>query len=256
MMHIVYHPDMEAGNYASDPAAAPGRLDTMLAALETHPEYVVVEPEPATEEDLLRAHTPRHVAQIKRDPELYRLATLAAGGAIKAAQLAWEGHPTFALIRPPGHHASADSCWGFCFFNNMSVALLKLFADHGVDRAFVLDFDLHVGDGNINILSEQAPNVEILNPRRESDEARYLEEVRETIAGLGPLDVVAASAGFDQYEKDWGGLLSTRAYRELGAQLKTLATEKAHGRRFALFEGGYYHADLGKNMVALCDGLG
>jgi len=30
-------------------------------------------------------------------------------------------HYAYALCRPPGHHASADSCWGFCYFNNIAI---------------------------------------------------------------------------------------------------------------------------------------
>ncbi|MHA1734688.1 MAG: hypothetical protein ACTSU5_22350, partial [Promethearchaeota archaeon] len=260
-MHIVYHPKFKPGGYSSDPAADPGRLDYIVEEIESHRadgSWTVVEPEPATERDVLRAHTKSHVKRIKRNPELYEIALLAAGGAARAAELAWEGKPAFAVIRPPGHHASADSCWGFCFFNNMSVALLKIFEEKGVNRAFVLDFDLHTGDGNINILldHEDHPDihVNILNPSGGSEEA-YLDTVRERLEKVGPVDIVAASAGFDQGVRDWGGLLSSGAYRELGNMLKEFAERNANGRRFAILEGGYFHADLGEHLAAFCEGF-
>jgi acetoin utilization deacetylase AcuC-like enzyme len=56
---------------------------------------------------------------------LYKIASLAPGGALRAAQMGLS-EPCFALIRPPGHHASAASSWGFCYFNNMAVALETL----------------------------------------------------------------------------------------------------------------------------------
>ena len=108
----------------------------------------------ATDKDILRAHTKRHYDYIKHDPLLFELAALAAGGAILAAETAFNGEPSFAVIRPPGHHASADSCWGFCYFNNISISLLKLFSEGKINSAFVLDFDLHTGEGYIaNIIS-------------------------------------------------------------------------------------------------------
>jgi acetoin utilization deacetylase AcuC-like enzyme len=85
-----------------------------------------------------------------RQEGLYDIAALAAGGAIQAARLGLET-PAFGAIRPPGHHASSDSCWGFCYFNNMAVALLTLKDEGLIETATILDFDLHYGDGNVNI---------------------------------------------------------------------------------------------------------
>lgn len=129
-----------------DPAASPGRLDGIMNIIESKKDdYEIVTPKPASEKDILRAHGERHFRYIREDSLLYELASLAAGGSIMAAEEAYKGNPTFAVIRPPGHHASADSCWGFCFFNNVSISLLKLFSEKKIKSAFVLDFDLHTG---------------------------------------------------------------------------------------------------------------
>jgi acetoin utilization deacetylase AcuC-like enzyme len=56
---------------------------------------------------------------------LFEAASLAAGGAICAAEQALQGDAAFALIRPPGHHASANRAWGMCYFNNMAIAIKK-----------------------------------------------------------------------------------------------------------------------------------
>ncbi len=82
---------------------------------------------------------------------VYDIAALAAGGAIQTAAIGLT-EPCFGLIRPPGHHASAASSWGFCYFNNMAVALEKLYREKKIGTAFILDFDLHFGDGTVNIL--------------------------------------------------------------------------------------------------------
>jgi acetoin utilization deacetylase AcuC-like enzyme len=145
-MKIVFHERYFTSDYSMDPAASPGRLEGIMDKLKANKEYEIIEPKPASEEDILRAHTKRHLQYIKRDKLLFELASLAAGGSILAAQEGYNDNPTFAVIRPPGHHASADSCWGFCFFNNVSISLLKLYSESKIKSAFILDFDLHTGD--------------------------------------------------------------------------------------------------------------
>lgn len=265
MMKIIFHEKFYE-HYTYDPAAAEGRLEPIVEELQAY-NYEIIAPEPATETDILRAHTQGHLWEIEADHAVSDMAFLAAGGAILAAQLAYEGTPTFAVIRPPGHHASADSCWGFCYFNNMAVSLLHLNAYEKIQAAFILDFDLHFGDGTVNILGSKKDllKAEILNPlkheiqnntqSRAEREKEYLEKIDETFNRMGSFDIVAASAGFDEYEKDWGGKLSTKAYKIIGKMMKDFAEDKCQGRRYALLEGGYYHPDLGKNVLAFCQGF-
>ncbi len=198
-MNIIFHEKFHE-TYDSDPAAAPGRMEPIMRELKKYPLYKLISPPPAKLKDILRAHSARHIENIKRNDIIYTMALLAAGGAIKAAELACAGEPTFACIRPPGHHASRDSCWGFCFFNNMAVSLLKLEAEGKIKSAFILDFDLHTGDGNINILGEK-PSFTILNPRSPQEEG-YLKEISFVLNKAGDCDIIAASAGFDEYIKD------------------------------------------------------
>lgn len=146
-MKVVFHEDFKKV-YTSDPAASAGRMEAVKNALEGKVEFV--EPVPASKDDILRLHTPEHVRYVEREG-IYDIAALAAGGAIKAAEIGLT-EPCFALIRPPGHHASADSSWGFCYFNNMAIALEKLKREGKIKKAFILDFDLHFGDGNVNLL--------------------------------------------------------------------------------------------------------
>jgi acetoin utilization deacetylase AcuC-like enzyme len=182
---------------------------------------------------------------------------LAAGGAIKAAELGFDKKPAFGLIRPPGHHASADSCWGFCFFNNMSIALLRLISEKKIKSAFILDFDLHTGDGNINILKSNVPDIRILNPSS-GNESHYMEEVVNTFESLkkDEIDIVCASAGFDNAIGDWGGTLSTNAYREIGNCMREYSEKLCEGRRFAILEGGYNFELMPTNLNAFCKNFG
>jgi len=112
-------------SYTMDPAAASGRMEAILDVIKDRVTFV--EARPAGEEDIAACHTSAHIAHI-RQIGLYGIAALAAGGAIQAAEIGMR-EPCFGLIRPPGHHASAGSCWGFCFFNNMAIAMEKLKRD-------------------------------------------------------------------------------------------------------------------------------
>jgi len=53
---------------------------------------------------------------------------------------------SFAAIRPPGHHASAETSCGFCIFNNVAICAKKA-RQMGVERVFILDWDVHAGQG-------------------------------------------------------------------------------------------------------------
>jgi acetoin utilization deacetylase AcuC-like enzyme len=256
-MKIIFHEKFYNSDYSSDPAAAPGRLEGIMEIISGNSDvYEIMKPEPAKDEDILRAHGRLHVQEIKSDSLLYNMASLAAGGAILAAMEAWQGNPAFAVLRPPGHHASADSCWGFCFFNNMSISLLRLFAEGKIKSAFVLDFDLHTGDGNINILERRSDHfaVSILNPRS-GERAEYLSEVEDYMRTLKNIDIFTASAGFDQGIDDWGGLLLPGDYTELGRLMKEYSSRLCGGRRYALLEGGYNHDAIGINTFSFCEGF-
>ncbi|MCF8025128.1 MAG: histone deacetylase family protein [Desulfobacteraceae bacterium] len=233
--------------YSSDPASAPGRMEAIVDGLPSHAE--MVEPEPATEEQILQAHTDAHVRGI-RAQGLYDFAALAAGGAIQTARIALK-EPAFGLIRPPGHHASKDSAWGFCFFNNMAIALLTLKQEKLIENALILDIDLHFGDGTVNILGN-SDWVRIYNPVENSRE-EYMEEVEKILSGQA-VDIIGISAGFDNHMQDWGGLMATMDYYHIGLMAKKAAV-RAGGGCFAILEGGYNHSVLGKNTASLINGM-
>lgn len=233
--------------YTKDPAAAPGRLECIREAIAPMAEFHEVLP--ASWEDLRRVHTERHLRDVMRRG-LDRVASLAAGGAVMAAM---EGlkRPAFALVRPPGHHASADDSWGFCYYNNVAVALEHL-RHHGfIQTAYVLDFDLHYGDGTVNILGEKG-YAAILNPQTEN-RVEYLRLVEKDLASMRA-DIIAVSAGFDAHLQDWGGVLLTEDYHALGAMVRSTCTRLGIGC-FAVLEGGYNHAVLGENVRAFLLGL-
>ena len=120
-----------------------------------------------------------------------------------------------------------------------------------IGSAYVLDIDLHFGDGTANIL-ENKDYVTVYNVTADQREA-YLAEVREEMRDCRA-DVIAISAGFDNHEEDWGGTLRTEDYREIGGMVLEAAGRQG-GSCFAILEGGYNHQVLGYNVMALINGL-
>ncbi|MBU7009305.1 MAG: histone deacetylase family protein [Theionarchaea archaeon] len=242
-MKVVYHP-IYLTDYPTASCECPERVSSILTRLES---YDIVEPEKAFEKDLEQIHTATHVHSVKsHHPQVYEAALYAAGGAVKTAHISLD-EPAFGLIRPPGHHASRNSAWGFCFFNNMAFSLNMLKEQGAIERGLVLDIDLHFGDGTVNILGDQ-PWVSVVNFST-SDRVVFVDEVEKTLEEK-EYDIVGVSAGFDTYEKDWGGVLATKDYYRIGKLVKDHCK-----KRFALLEGGYYIPDLGRNVEAFLEGL-
>jgi acetoin utilization deacetylase AcuC-like enzyme len=245
-MKVIFHESFYTV-YTHDPAATAGRMEAIVNVIKPEVEFVTAEP--ASETDIRAVHTTSHINSVKTEG-IYDIASLAAGGAVQAAQIGLK-EPAFGLIRPPGHHASSSSCWGFCYFNNMAIALTKLKDKGLIKNSFVLDIDLHFGDGTVNILDGK-DWVTIYNPSACSRK-EYIGEVEKVLSGI-QVDIIGISAGFDQHVDDWGGLLTTDDYQAIGAVVKRTA-ESIGGGFFAILEGGYNHAVLGNNVRAFLNGL-
>ena len=245
-MKILFHNDFHQV-YTSDPAAAAGRMQSIVNVLSE--DYEFLEPTPANEEDITAIHTLPHIDYVRRIG-LYNISSLAAGGAIQAAFIGLK-EPCFALIRPPGHHASADRSWGFCYFNNMAIALERLKREKAINRAFVLDIDLHFGDGTVNIFRKK-DYVTIFNVSSHNRES-YLKAVEQELKEKKS-DIIGISAGFDNHKDDWGGLLETQDYTTIGEMVRETCETKRCGC-FAILEGGYNHQVLGHNVAALLQGM-
>ena len=128
-----------------------------------------ISPRRATDDELLRVHTPGCVERLAgtagqsvmldpdtfTSPDSFDIALLAAGATVQAAEHAIATRePAFALVRPPGHHAEADRAMGFCFFNNVAVAAAAML-DGGLERIAVVDIDVHHGNGTQAIFYEE-----------------------------------------------------------------------------------------------------
>ena len=245
-MKVIFH-EAFYQVYTLDPAAAEGRMEAIVDVIRSNVEFVIAEP--ASETQIAAAHAKTHVDSV-RESGLSPIAALAAGGAIQAARIGL-GEPAFGLIRPPGHHASRGSAWGFCYFNNMAVALLSLKQEGLIGNALVLDIDLHFGDGTVNILGDEEW-VQIHNPLERSRQ-KYVQEIAHILSGV-QADLIGISAGFDYHIEDWGGVLATEDYFAVG-NIARKAAQACGGGCFAILEGGYNHEVLGHNVAALIEGL-
>lgn len=249
-IRIVYHPTYLT-DYTTASCEMPSRLTSIMGTLAER--FTVVRPDPCTDEDILLCHSEGILISEKRDRERFEVARLAVGGAIRTVELALEGYVAFGAVRPPGHHANPDHNWGFCFFNNTSIAIRKMKRLGRIRTAAILDIDLHFGDGTDTIFKDD-PDVRVINIQS-SNPGDFVDETAAALRHLGPRDLIVISAGFDQYEKDWGGNLSTEDYREIGALSARYAAEHTGGRLCAVLEGGYYIPDLGANAHALIEGM-
>lgn len=245
-MKVFFHDDFYQV-YTSEPAAEQGRMESIVRAIS--PIVSFKQAIPAAIDEIELAHTRKHIAEVKSEG-LYDIAALAAGATIQAAKTGLT-EPSFALVRPPGHHASSDSCWGFCYFSNMAIAMLVLKNEGLIQTALVLDIDLHFGDGTANILDSHNWAKIYNPPERRRD--KYMQNTARLLSET-QVDIIGISAGFDHHVDDWGKMLETDDYYSIGAMVKATA-KKSSGGYFAVLEGGYNHAVLGQNARALIEGM-
>lgn len=233
--------------------------------------FEFIEPVECKRGDLLLVHSESLVDTIKHGrfenyetpplPRIYKYAKLAVGGAIKAMELALKEGSSFSLMRPPGHHASRNEFGGFCYFNNLAVAVAK--ALKRVGKVAILDIDAHHGNGTQDIFLG-VPNVIYVSLHQYGfiypgtgkhseancynyplpagiGEKEYLEKLEvglEKIRRFDP-DLLAVSAGFDTFEKD--PLTNMGLEVETYSKISKLISELSKPR-FAVLEGGYSRA--------------
>ena len=281
----------------------PERLQAIAAALHAGGQLSQLRLREAPEADtsmLGRGHTAAYLDHLERvspraglvrvdpdtalGPRSLAAARRAAGAGIAAVQaiLAGEDRRAFCAVRPPGHHAEEGSSMGFCVYGNVALAALAALAHPGIERVAILDFDVHHGNGTVDICRGR-PEVLVCSsfqhpfyPGRLHDlvqpnivntplpEGSDGSAVRRAIdATWAPAierhrpQFVFVSAGFDAHRDDpLGGLaLDETDYTWITRQICDWADSWADGRIVSMLEGGYDLQALARSTVAHVDVL-
>ncbi len=277
--------DLKTAEYgASGHPEAPFRVSKTFARLKSAghaPELPAVKASPA---DVELLHGKEHLVSIKNgtfadaDTPAHRgideIAMISLSGALSAADSALAGQPSFSLMRPPGHHAGKDRVAGFCYLNNLALAVARLQKAKPGLKVAIVDFDVHHGDGteslvlgreNTTFLSlHQFPlypgsgldtrgncwNIPLEAGTGEDGWLESFEPAFGVLLGTKP-DIIAVSAGFDAYKGDpiAGLKLDKSTFKRIGS---LLAQTKLP--RFATLEGGYSE-DLPLLVESFLDGF-
>ena len=129
----------------------------------------------ATREELELVHTPALIDEVegacargeyawvgpeaRLGPESWEPALVAPGGVLAVVDAVVEGAADngIALVRPPGHHSTADTPMGFCLFNSVAIAARHAQRRDDVDRVAIVDWDVHHGNGTFTVYPSPAP---------------------------------------------------------------------------------------------------
>ena len=287
---IVYDPvylKHDTGNHVENPRRLAGTLSSLESSVLSR--LVSISPRPAAQPELALVHSAQHIHNIQSmalkgggwiDADTvvsqgsFEAAVYAAGGAIAAAEAVMSGQVGrgFALVRPPGHHATRDRAMGFCLFNNVAIAARYLLSKYPLDRLAIIDFDVHHGNGT-QAAFETEPRVLYVSTHQHPlyPGTGHLEEIGsgEALgtkiniplpAGCGDIEYkmvyeqivipavkrfnpqfVLVSAGFDAHWADNISAMqvSIAGFAEMVKLIKGLADEICGERLVLLLEGGY-----------------
>ena len=268
-MKIIYSPKCLEYSEPGHPES-PERVSLAYDFLKD--KFDLLEPKPCSEQGILRVHTKELLEKVKSGnfydldtpalPDIFDYAKLSAGAAILAAGTALKQENTFSLMRPPGHHVGKDFLSGFCYFNNIAIAVKFVQERLGLGRVAILDIDCHHGNGTQDIFlgvdnvlyvslhrhpfypgTGQTSEKNCLNfpLRADITEPVYLKTLQlalEKIREFRP-QLLAISAGFDTYEQDPIASLglSEKSYVKIGLAINELKLPF-----FVVLEGGYSQA--------------
>ncbi len=260
----------------------------------------LIKPRRAQLNELQYIHHRDHIEKVRRcseiklqlDPdtilstESYDVATLAAGGAITAVDAVLDNvENSFALVRPPGHHATPVRSMGFCLFNNIAIAARHA-QKKGLKRVLIVDWDVHHGNGTqeafyddpsvLYFSTHQYPhypgtgwldevgkaegmgyNINVPLPAG-TDDAGFVtafEEILLPAALEFSPDIVLISAGFDASASDGlaGMKMSAEGFAVLASIVKSIAKESCVGKLAAVLEGGYNIVLLPESIASVLE---
>jgi acetoin utilization deacetylase AcuC-like enzyme len=301
---LVHHPRFL--DHRQDGAGHPERPERLTAIVDLLQSEELwsepLQPDPAPFEALARAHDPRYLERLRDfgeghwDADTYvrsdtfEIASLAAGGALLAAEVAWrDRQPALALLRPPGHHATPTRAMGFCYLNNVAVAALAHLAA-GRGRVAIVDVDAHHGNGTQEILyargdalylslhqwplypgtgqpaetgegtgAGRTVNIPLPPGCGDATYAEAFARIVEPVLEQFRPTLLFVSLGMDAHYMDPMAdmALSTPGYLDLLARLRRAAERLCEGRLVYALEGGYHleaTAEVVAGLAAACAG--
>ena len=299
---FLYHPDYLKHDTGYGHPEHSQRLLAILEVVRNSDiwnDLILIEPTPATIDQIKYIHDSRYVEAVKQmcdsgggyidydtpiSAESFNAALLAAGAMLRGidAIIAREIDNAFALVRPPGHHATPQIGMGFCIFNNVAIAARYIQREHNLPKILIIDWDLHHGNGTQDAFYDdptvfyfsihQSPfypgtgrsdetgmeagiestlNFPIRAGTRSEDYIEIFEQQLKPAALEFQPDFILISAGFDAHQLDpLGGLCMT----EEGFGILTdiaceIANTTCNGRLVSVLEGGYSLDGLSKSVV-------
>jgi acetoin utilization deacetylase AcuC-like enzyme len=282
------------------------RLEAIISHLEQtglKSRLTLVKPRPATVEELALVHQEQYISHIREvarrgggwldpdtvmSPDSYEVALYAAGGVIRAVEAVMGGEiaSAFALVRPPGHHATSRQAMGFCLFNNIAIATQYALAQYNLERILIVDFDVHHGNGTqgtfydnprvMYISTHEYPfypgtgsleetgsgaaegtNINIPLPAGCGDEEylKVFEQIIVPAAKRFKPQFILVSAGSDNHWADPLAMMqvSVAGFGQMARIIKGLADELCNGRLVFTLEGGYNLDALAASVKATFD---
>jgi acetoin utilization deacetylase AcuC-like enzyme len=302
---LIYHP-IYLKHDTSYHVENASRLVEVMSLLETShlkEELVALEPQPASVEDISLVHSREHISRIEStgrsgggwldgdtvmSKDSYEAALYAAGGAVRAVEAVVNGDvdSAFALVRPPGHHATYWRAMGFCLFNNIAIAVRKALEEYKLSRILIADFDVHHGNGTqdafyteprvLYFSTHQYPfypgtgsvgergegegkgatvNVPLSAGCGDGEYLRAYSEILIPVARRFRPQLIVVSAGYDPHWADDISMMqvSTSGFARIVAILKQLADELCWGHIVFTLEGGYHLKALSYSVKATLD---
>ncbi len=244
---VFYHPDFyKKGYFILKDRVKPGfdALENLINQKKL--QHLTPEIDSETEELLASTHSPGHIASVQAEGE-HVTALLSASGVVQAATKLARAQLDFAFcfVGAAGHHASYDSYWGFCFYNDAVMAVKKL-RQLGIKKIMIIDVDPHFGDGTRNLLGHDQDIIHI-NFFGNSGVRKFdpvLQNYDVPVPGYGDksflqeMDLVFSQQewdfeflivifGHDSHEKDYGNCrLTFGAFPAMAQKIKQLADDK------------------------------